>query len=126
MTWICPPCMAATKPATLSSASFTKACSFPTVTIPSTLRCQRSFSATSAMDTLKRARTRSMAERTRCRLDLSDPGSGRWRVRRSTPTNMVTSWAHRRAPNVDVDLDVDVVVDEGLARVVYVYAYVYV
>ena len=77
VTWICPPCIDATKSATLSSDSLTNAWSFPTAATPTTLFCQRSFSATSAIETLNFAFTRSMAERRRCRFDLSEPGSGR-------------------------------------------------
>ena len=44
VTWICPPCIDATKSATLSSDSFTNAWSLPTAATPTTLFCQRSFS----------------------------------------------------------------------------------
>ena len=88
MSWICPPCIERTKSATLSSVSFTNAWSFPTAVTPMMLRCQRSFSPTSAIDTLNLAFTRSIAERMRCRFDLSDPGAGRCKVSLSTPTNM--------------------------------------
>src|SRR5690242_3944378 len=51
-------------------------------------RCQRSWSSTSATETLNRAFRRSVTRRRTWRLDFSEPESEICRVRRATPTNM--------------------------------------
>ena len=97
VTWICPPCIDATKSATLSSVSFTNAWSLPTAVTPMTLRCQRSFSPTSAIDTLN-LRLHAVDRRPQqVPLRLQRPGVGRCSVRRRTPTNIVDPPSARAA-----------------------------
>src|SRR5438045_7858937 len=62
---------ASTSRTTLSSTSFTKLRSFATAVTPTTARCHTSFSPTSAMLTLYRARTRSVILRSAWRFSLS-------------------------------------------------------
>src|ERR1019366_1006636 len=83
-------CVAATCATCSRTESHTAASPETTVT-PKTARCSLSCSATSAIDTPKRARTRSRNFSTTRRLSFSDRACGTWNVRRRTPTNTSSS-----------------------------------
>src|SRR5438445_9897784 len=72
----------------LSSTSLTKLWSLETAQMPITARCQMSLSPTSATETLKRDRSRSVTLRKTWRLSFSDEAPGMYSVSLRTPTTI--------------------------------------